>query len=109
MNHLPPRDLWIDNLRSFIILLVVAHHAALAYAGFARFDPAAYIRSTHPVVDSLRWPALDPIIALNDTFFMPLMFLLSGLFFFNALSRRDSLRLAGERFRRLVAPFLLAE
>ena len=32
------RTLWIDYLRSFITVLVVAHHSSLAYTTFASFD-----------------------------------------------------------------------
>lgn len=59
MNNNTGRNLWIDYLRSAITVLVVAHHAALAYTTWAKFDTIAYIRSTHAVVDIKRWIGLD--------------------------------------------------
>ncbi|WP_162618540.1 acyltransferase family protein [Pedobacter yulinensis] len=109
MTNVPLRDHWIDHLRAFVTILVVLHHAAMAYACFAQFNPDLYIASTHPVVDSARWRAFDFFVAANDTFFMPLMFLLSGLFFHSARLRRGTRGLLKERFRRLAIPFLFAE
>ena len=74
------RVLWVDYLRSFITVLVVAHHSTLAYTTFARFNPHAYILSTHPIIDSKRWVGLDIFENFNDVFFMALMFLIGGFF-----------------------------
>jgi surface polysaccharide O-acyltransferase-like enzyme len=105
---IPVRTQWVDQLRSFITLLVIAHHAALAYTDFASFNPAAYILSTHPVVDRHRWTVLDGFAAFNDTFFMPLMFLISGLFTLTALRRKGASSFLSDRFHRLFIPFLIA-
>jgi len=102
------RTAWIDHLRSFITLLVIAHHAALAYTSFSIFNPSVYILSTHPVVDKTRWPALDYLVSFNDTFFMPLMFLISGLFVPQAIKRKGAQVFIKDRFRRLFVPFLFA-
>ncbi|HVU54883.1 MAG TPA: acyltransferase [Puia sp.] len=101
------RTPWIDHLRAFITVLVIAHHAALAYATFAAFHKEAYILSTHPVVDPHRWVPLDLFISFNDSFFMPLMFFISGLFTLPALQRKGAARFIRDRFRRLFIPFLL--
>jgi glucan biosynthesis protein C len=107
-TSIPVRSPWVDQLRSFITLLVIAHHAALAYTDFATFHPAAYILSTHPVVDRHRWGVLDSFVGFNDTFFMPLMFLISGLFTLTALRRKGVSSFLFDRFRRLFIPFLVA-
>ncbi|WP_129715398.1 acyltransferase [Pedobacter sp. SYP-B3415] len=109
MNHALSRNHWIDHLRAFITLLVVAHHAAMAYAGFGYFNTSLYIASTHPVVDAARSQNFDIFIGFNDVFFMPLMFFISGLFFWGALQRRGRGGLFRERMRRLGLPFVLAE
>jgi len=103
------RSFWIDNLKSFITVLVVAHHAALDYATFSFFDKITYINSTHPVVDNARWIGLDVFVSFNDTFFMALMFLLSGLFFFGGLKNKGKLKLLADRGKRLGIAFVFAE
>ena len=103
-----PRTVAVDRLRGAIMVLVVFHHAMLEYASFAVIDPAHYLRSTAPVVDAARWPAVDLPIVFNDGFFMPLMFLLSGLFAWPALRRRGAAAYAGRRLLRLGMPFALA-
>jgi hypothetical protein len=49
-----PRDVAFDYLKATVILMVVAHHSCLAYTTFAHFDPADYLKSTAPVVDTAR-------------------------------------------------------
>jgi glucan biosynthesis protein C len=102
------RDLAVDCLRSLVILLVVFLHASLAYASFAVYDPAHYIDATTPVVDSSRWPPLDLPIMFIDSFAMPLLFLVSGLFVFAALDRKGSSGFFLARLKRLGIPFAVA-
>ncbi|QJB30949.1 acyltransferase family protein [Chitinophaga oryzae] len=101
------RTSWADNLRSFITVLVVAHHSSLAYTTFAWFDKTAYIRSTHPVVDAARSRGLDIFEDFNDVFFMSLMFLISGIFVFRSLQHKGAGKFIRDRFYRLFLPFLI--
>ena len=101
------RTLWVDYLRSFITVLVVAHHATLAYTTFAYFDSEVYINSTHPVVDEQRWIGLDLFSGFNDTFFMALMFLIGGLFLVRSISKKGVGAFTLDRLYRLLIPFLL--
>jgi surface polysaccharide O-acyltransferase-like enzyme len=103
------REVWLDYLRSFVTLLVVAHHAALAYPTFAYFNPDSYIYSTAPVVDASRWIGMDRLIGFNDLFFMALMFLISGLFVHRSLERKGIKAFLADRLIRLGIPFLVAE
>lgn len=96
----------IDDLRSAVIVLVVAHHAALAYIPHAQVDPDHYLKSTAPVIDAQRWWPLDLLVSWNDHFFMALLFLLSGLFVLPALRRKGIRRFLSERSQRLGLPFL---
>jgi hypothetical protein len=98
----------IDDLRSAVIVLVVAHHAALAYIPHAQRDPLHYMRSTAPVVDPQRWWPLDLLVSWNDQFFMALLFLLSGLFVLPAIRHKGLGGFVRERCQRLGLPFLLA-
>src|SRR5664280_358788 len=100
------RVLWIDYLRSSIIILVVAHHSALAYTTFAKFNKEAYIMSTNPVVDVQRWIGLDIFVFFNDIFMMSLMFLISGVFVSASLQKKGSISFLNDRFRRLFIPFI---
>jgi hypothetical protein len=101
------RIVWLDYLRGFITVLVVAHHSSLAYTTFAAFNKQAYILSTHPVVDTARTLALDIFEDFNDVFFMSLMFLISGIFVLPALERKGSGNFLRDRFRRLFIPFVI--
>lgn len=101
------RDFWLDNLRSFITVLVVAHHASLSYTTFAYFDTTKYINSTNPIVDNSRWIVLDVFANFNDIFFMPLMFLISGLFVYRSLRKKGASKFIGDRFKRLGIPFII--
>lgn len=100
------RILWIDYLRSFIIILVVAHHSALAYTTFATFNKEVYILSTNPVVDPQRWIGTDILVFFNDIFFMSLMFLISGMFVIKSLNKKGRNAFIRERYNRLFFPFL---
>jgi glucans biosynthesis protein C len=102
------RDTAIDYLRGAVTVLVVAHHAALAYATFSRYDPAHYAWSTAPVVDARRWPPLDYFIAWNDIYFMGLLFFVSGLFVPASLMRKGAGHFLIDRIRRLGIPFAIA-
>lgn len=100
------RELWIDYLRSFIILMVVIHHASLSYTTFAHFNKDVYILSTHPMVDFHRWIGFDILVYFNDIFFMSLMFLLSGFFVISSLKRKGIRLFINDRIRRLFVPFI---
>ena len=102
------RVLWVDYLRSFITVLVVAHHSTLAYTTFARFNPHAYILSTHPIIDSKHWVGLDIFENFNDVFFMALMFLIGGFFVVQGLKKKGAALFIRDRFYRLFLPFIVA-
>ena len=101
------RTYWLDYLRGFITVLVVAHHSSLAYTTFARFNPQAYIASTHPIVDTTRAFGLDVFEDFNDVFFMALMFLISGIFVLPSLARKGPRIFLRDRFRRLFIPLMI--
>lgn len=108
MNTATGRTVWLDYLRTTLTVLVVAHHSSLAYTTFATFNKEAYIRSTHPVVDTYRSITLDIFENFNDVFFMSLMFFISGIFVLPALQKKGVRSFLRDRFYRLFIPFLLA-
>jgi len=107
MTEVIERSNWIDQLRSSITLLVIAHHAALAYTTFGYFEPTAYILSTHPVVDKNRWIGFYIFVSVIDTFFMPLMFFISGVFMLSSLQKKSAAAFLRDRFFRLFIPFFV--
>lgn len=101
------RTLWVDYLRSFVTVLVVAHHSSLAYTTFARFDSTAYINSTHPIADSARSVGLDIFENFNDVFFMSLMFFIAGLFLIKSIEKKSTAVFVKDRIYRLFIPFIV--
>jgi hypothetical protein len=81
-----PRASWaLDNLRAFVILLVLSFHSVLAYLNFLPaspfpFDELPYLWRAFPVVDHARFIGFDLFCAWQDVFLMSLFFFLSGLF-----------------------------
>lgn len=116
-NHVPGsrpadgRDLPVDHLRAFLTLLVVVHHAVLPYHAYAPqlgkdWTAAPMAWRAFPVVDAARWPGIDLIVTLNDTFFMMLMFFVGGLYVARSIARRGATGYVAERALRLGVPFL---
>jgi peptidoglycan/LPS O-acetylase OafA/YrhL len=109
----PEYNLALGYLRAFVIVLVVAHHAALAYHPFAPPPHALLTIKPHwwqafPIVDSQRSNLLALLVGFNDVFFMSLMFFLSGLFVWNSLHRKRAAIFLQDRLRRLGLPFVIA-
>jgi peptidoglycan/LPS O-acetylase OafA/YrhL len=103
----------MGRLRAFVTALVVAHHAVLAYYPWAPPPPESLdspIRwwQAFPVVDAQHWTGWALFVGWNDTFFMALMFFLSGLFVWSSLRRKGSGGFALGRLLRLGVPFTLA-
>jgi len=103
----------IGYLRAFVTLLVLAHHAALAYHPFAPQPPASLGAvprwwQAFPVVDSQRSMLAALFVGFNDTFFMALMFFLSGLFVWQSLKRKGTATFLRDRAVRLGLPFIAA-
>ncbi len=95
----PQRVFFIDYLRAFLVCLVVLDHAMHAYCfhyGFAWFLP-----------DFDRSVFFDVLHMHNDSFMMPSLFFLAGLFVIPSLQRRGYLDFIKERALRLGIPFVL--
>lgn len=106
-------NLAIGYLRAFVTVLVLAHHAVLAYHPFAPPVAASLVTQPRawqvfPVVDSQRWSGFALFVGFNDVFFMSLMFFLSGLFVWKSLERKGSTGFLRDRFLRLGLPFVVA-
>jgi peptidoglycan/LPS O-acetylase OafA/YrhL len=102
------RDASFDYLRAFIVLLVLLHHSVLGYMVLWPAQPRIFTILPAPVVDLERWAGFDVLVIFNDTFFMALMFLLSGLFVWPGLNRKGGARFLRDRILRLGVPFAVA-
>jgi len=101
----------IGYLRAFITVLVVAHHSAIAYATFTPPVAPSLAASPRwwqafPIVDAQKWAGASIIVGFNDTFFMSLMFFISGLFVWESLQRKRVGGFLRDRSLRLGIPFL---
>jgi Acyltransferase family len=100
-------------VRAFVTLLVVVHHAVIAYNAFAPPLTASLGQEPRwwkalPIVDSQRSGVWAIFNAFNDGFFMALMFLISGLFVRTSLRGKGAGRFIRNRVLRLGIPFVLA-
>ena len=108
-----PRASWVlDNLRGFVILLVLSFHSVLAYLDFLPaslfpFDDPPYLWRAFPVVDHQRWFGFDLFCAWQDVFLMSLFFFLSGLFVWPSLERKGARIFLHDRVLRIGVPFAL--
>jgi surface polysaccharide O-acyltransferase-like enzyme len=85
----------LDRARTFITLLVLLHHSVVNYTHFGTGDKA-------------RWLGFDLMVLFNDSFFMACMFLISGLFVCENLTRRGAVNFIAHRAWRLGIPFLVS-
>ena len=108
----PTYNIPLGCLRAFIVVLVVAHHAVLAYypwlpAPHQALSGQPRLWGAFPTLDPQRWTGWALFAGFNDIFFMALMFFLSGLFVWNSLQRKGSARFLRERSLRLGVPFVI--
>jgi acyltransferase-like protein len=109
---MPRSSLALDNLRAFVILLVLSFHSVLAYLQFLPaeplpFDTPPYLWRAFPITDSQRWFGFDLFCAWQDVFLMSLFFFLSGLFVWQSLERKGARGFLQDRILRLGVPFAL--
>ena len=91
----PARIVPLDRARTFVILLVLLHHSVINYTWFGHGDP-------------MRWLGFDLVVLFNDSFFMALMFFISGLFVRDSLARKGWAIFLRDRAWRLGVPFLIS-
>ena len=85
----------LDRARTFITLLVVIHHSVVNFTYFGNGD-------------RMRWLGFDLVVLFNDSFFMAFMFLISGLFVHESLTRRGAAEYLRRRAWRLGVPLLIS-
>ncbi len=98
------RIYWLDNLRTFMIFLVVLLHAGIVYesSGIGAF---------------ISWVVLDPAtndisgifsFIILDIFVIATMFFVAGFFTPGAMDKRASWEFLKSRFVRLILPWMVA-
>lgn len=107
LKVLSGRKIEFDYLRTFAIVLVLCDHAVLAYNKYAFVNFENPIANSNPVVNEQRWLGFDLIVAFNETFFMPLLFFVSGLFVWQSLSKKGCRKFLTDRLTRLGLPFAI--
>jgi len=101
MNSQSKRTYYLDNLRIYLTVLVIMHHAALAYGGTGGW-------SIHDVVTDEISPILLTLFnALNQSYFMTAFFLLAGYFTPRSFARKGTRTFLLDRFVRLGIPLLI--
>jgi peptidoglycan/LPS O-acetylase OafA/YrhL len=99
-NSMKTRIYFLDNLRTFLIFLVVLLHAAITYChGMDSF---------WPVVDPQKSEGLSLVNMYLDLFVMFIIFFISGYFIPYSVKSKNSRDFIGSKFRRIMVPWLLA-
>jgi fucose 4-O-acetylase-like acetyltransferase len=93
---------WMDNLRTFLIFLVVAYHAAGAYENSGLW--ASFWIVDDPATNDLVWF----LYTIIDFFVMPTMFFLAGYVTPMSLDNKAGWAFFKSRFRRLIIPWIIA-
>ena len=102
MSSAPARLPWIDHLRTLVILLVVSMHACVTYSHVGDwYVMAERVPSLPEKLVFIFWQAH------LQSFFMGLLFFISGYFAHGALGRHGPGRFLRERAVRLGLPTLL--
>jgi peptidoglycan/LPS O-acetylase OafA/YrhL len=96
------RLLFLDNLRTFIILLVVFYHAGWVY------ERSGFLSSVWIVDDPSKNDLTGILNMIMDMFMMPTMFFISGYFTPLSLRTKNGWTFLKSRFKRLMIPWILA-
>lgn len=97
----PPRELYIDRLRSIMTACVILHHTAITYGAVGGW----FYYELHPS-GSITSLLLTMFCATQQAYFMGFFFLLAGYFTPGSLERKGYARFIGDRFLRLGLPLL---
>lgn len=97
-NKTGNRIYFLDNLRAFIVLLVIAFHVSLTYMANA---PQWWY-----VVDTQNSPLLTLFVMGTDVYIMPIMFLIAGYFTVPVLQRKGTATFLKDKVYRIILPWI---
>jgi fucose 4-O-acetylase-like acetyltransferase len=92
---------FVDNLRTLLIVLVIMQHLSVMYGGVGGGD---YIEGEPDQISGI---VLTIHNAINQSFFMGFLFLISGYFTVGSYDRKGPRRFLKDRLLRLGIPLLL--
>ena len=95
-----PRLFFLDNLRTFLIFMVILYHAGFVYT------PS--LEAWWPVVDPIRNDNIGLVGMYIDLFVMFGLFFVSGYFVPNSLRSRSAVEFVKAKFKRIMIPWLVA-
>ncbi|MBN1156573.1 acyltransferase family protein [Candidatus Woesearchaeota archaeon] len=95
------RLVFVDNLRLFLIILVILLHVSIIYGGVGNYP----IKETP--TDKTSQLILTLFNAIYQSFFMSLFFLLSGYFVPRSFDKKGAIRFFSDRLIRLGIPLLI--
>ncbi len=101
MNSSKARLFYIDNLRIFLIALVVLHHLIITYGA-----PGSWYYNESQASFPLILP-MAMFTATNQAFFMGMFFFISAFFIIPSLTRKGTARFTKERLVRLGIPTVI--
>jgi fucose 4-O-acetylase-like acetyltransferase len=94
------RVYFLDNLRTFLILLVVVLHAGMTYEqGFDAF---------WVVSDPAKWNPIALVRMYLDLFVMFMLFFISGYFIPNSVKNKSIWEFIKSKFKRIMFPWFIA-
>ena len=94
------RLFFVDHLRAFLIILVIMHHLAITYGASGGF----YYHDTTTTLTAL---LITIFVAIDQSFFMGLFFLISAYFTPGAYDRKGAGLFLRDRLLRLGIPLLI--
>jgi len=101
MNTKFPRLFYLDNLKVYLTILVILHHAAMAYSGTGEWS------IVDPAIDNISPIFLTFFTTINQSYFMSAFFLLAGYFTPHSLGKKGKANFIKDRLIRLGIPLLL--
>jgi glucan biosynthesis protein C len=101
----PNRQLYLDNLRIYLTILVILHHATLTYGGSGAWVGGRDL--VDPAVDAISSFLLPIFNCINQSYFMSAFFLLAGYFTPQSFDRKGSFQFLKDRLIRLGIPIII--
>ena len=99
-NKNSSRSYYLDNLKVFLTILVIAHHAMIPFTGGEGWP-------YHPSNPAESMPYMWRFLSTNAAFFMGLFFMISGFFVPKSFDHQGIARFVEKKALRLLVPFAL--